>query len=281
MFCHYASRQFIKYFALCLMFPVCACLARAQGGIESTGTGGSARIQGRIYFPSGRRSDAIQVKVTLESTSSDRLSVIANLNGGFTFESLSPGSYYLTVDAGEAYETAREAVVIDKNVNSRTMSPAELARMNIPRTFNVIITLRPKETDNRAGVVDASLASVPKPALDAYQKGVELAQSGDVQKAIEQLKLAVSLYSEFALAHNELGVQYLKIGAIGRAVESFTRALQIKPDAIATRLNYGIALVEKGNFEEAETQLRQVIGRNDGLATAHLYLGIALIKLHR
>src|SRR5207302_8670212 len=176
-----------NYLWCCFLFLLPAISTTAQGGIDSTGTGGKDRIQGRIYFPSGRRSDAMAVKVTLESTSSERLSVIANLNGAFTFESLSPGSYYVAVDAGEDYEIARETVVIEgAAVNSRSMSSADLARLNMPRTFNVIVTLRLKPGDNRAGVVDAALANLPKQAVDSYQKGMQFAQAGDSQKAIEQ-----------------------------------------------------------------------------------------------
>ena len=64
--------------------------------MESSGTGGRNKIQGRIFFPSGRRSDASSVKVTLESTSSEKLFVIADLNGTFSFTSLAPGNYSLS-----------------------------------------------------------------------------------------------------------------------------------------------------------------------------------------
>src|SRR6185295_10113839 len=95
------ARRCAIIFSLILLLPLLAVSVSAQGGMESTGNGGRHKVQGRIYFPSGRRSDATQVKVTLESTSSDRLSVIADLNGSFVFQNLSAGSYYLVVDAGE------------------------------------------------------------------------------------------------------------------------------------------------------------------------------------
>ena len=265
---------------LVLVLPV---FVRGQAGTDSIGTGGKNKIQGRIYFPSGRRSDATAVKVVLESTSSDRLSVIADLNGSFTFDALSPGSYSIVVDAGHDYETARESVVIDgTGIRSRTLSGPDLARASMPRTYNVIITLRLKPIPGaRTGVVDASLASVPKAALDQYQKALESAQAGDRARAIDQLKAALSYYPEFALARNELGVQYLKLGNLDKAIEAFRSALTIRPDDATIRLNFGVALLEKNNFSESEAQLRQAIARNDNLATAHLYLGIVLIKLRQ
>jgi Tfp pilus assembly protein PilF len=264
---------------LCLLLAVIA--VSAQAGIDSVGTGGRHKIQGRIYFPSGRRSDVEQVKVILESTSSDRLSVLADLNGAFTFDGLAPGSYSVVVDAGKEYETAREPVVIEGNgVRGRDLSAADLARTNMARVFNVIVTLRLKPTaSTRTGVIDASLANIPKAALDLYQRALESIQAGNRQQAVEQLKTAVSYYPDFALARNELGVQYLRLGMLDKALEVFRAAVAIRPDDLTIRLNYGVALLEKKSFAEAEAQLRQILAKNSDLATAHLYLGIALIRL--
>jgi Tfp pilus assembly protein PilF len=274
--------------AVVLILLVSALPLCAQGGIESTGTGGKHKIQGRIYFPSGRRSDATSVKVVLESTSSERLFVLADLNGSFAFQNLSPGSYYLTVEAGDDYEPAREYVVIEGfGMRSRTIPAAELSRANVPRTFNVIFNLRPKRGRAGAngaakpGVYDASLANLPKPAVELYEKALESVRAGDNRKAVEQLKEAISYYPEFVLALNELGVQYLKLGQPARAAEVLGSALRIKPDEFTPRLNYAIALLEKKDITEAETQLRQALKKNDASSTAHMYLGITLISLRR
>ncbi len=268
----------LLFFLLIPLLPV-----YAQGGRETTGTGGQHKIQGRIFFPSGRRSDATSVKVTLESSSSEKLFVISDLNGSFSFHSLAPGSYYLTVEAGKDYEPARESVVIESGgLRSRNIPAAEVARTNVPRTFNVIFNLRLKRgvnPDAKPGVYNASLANLPKPAVEAYEKALESVQAGDRKKAIQQLREAISYYPEFALALNELGVQYLKLGQADKAVESFRAALRIKPDEFMPRLNYGIALLEKKQMAEAEAQLRQAVKLSDTSWAAHLYLGITLISL--
>ena len=275
-------RSCLRVFTLVLLSFFAGMPLFAQGGRDSTGTGGIHKIQGRIYFPSGRRSDVMQVQVVLESTSSDRLKVIADLNGSFTFTNLSAGSYTVVVDAGQDYETARDYVVIESGgVRGRNLSSADMARTNVPRTFNVLITLRLKPAAARAGVVDASLANVPKAAVDAYQKAVAEIQAGHREEAVTLLKTALTYYPQFALARNELGVQYLKLGMPDKAVDAFRAALEIRSDDVTIRLNYGVALLEKRNFAEAEAQLRQVVLKNGDFATAHLYLGIALINLRK
>src|SRR5205807_7695234 len=69
-------------------------VARAQigGGLDPTGTGGQHSIHGRIYYPSGRRSDK-RVMVKLETYNSGELSVMSDANGSFTFSGLIPGNY--------------------------------------------------------------------------------------------------------------------------------------------------------------------------------------------
>jgi Tfp pilus assembly protein PilF len=280
---HRSSFRFLSSLSVILFLLMPLLGVHAQGGRESTGTGGQHKIQGRIYFPSGRRSDATSVKVTLESSSSERLFVLSDLNGSFSFQSLAPGSYYLTVDAGKDYEPARESVVIEAGgLRGRNIPASEIARANVPRTFNVIFNLRLKRgvnPDAKPGVYNASLANLPKPAVEAYERALESARAGDSKKAVEQLRTAISYYPEFALALNELGVQYLKLGQAAKAAEALRSALRIKPDEFTPRLNYGIALLEKKETAEAEAQLRQALKLNDASWTAHMYLGIALISL--
>lgn len=279
---HHSLFRFLPSLSVILLLLMPVLPASAQGGRETTGTGGSHKVQGRIFFPSGRRSDVTAVKVTLESTSSDRLSVIADLNGSFTFHSLAPGSYSVTVEAGEDYEASRESILIeDLGIRSRNMTSADIARINVPRTFNVNINLRLKRNrdESRTGVLNAALANLPKPAVEFYEKALESAQAGNSKKAVDQLRAAISYYPEFALAYNELGVQYMRLKQIDNALEAFRTSLKYKPDEFVTLLNYAVALHEKRDVAGAEVQLRLALKKNDSSWVAHMYLGISLIGL--
>jgi len=55
----------------------------AQGAVDYTGNGGRHTIQGRIYFPSGRRADAPGLVVRLESLNSAPLSIFTDSSGSF------------------------------------------------------------------------------------------------------------------------------------------------------------------------------------------------------
>ena len=262
-------------FAVLWVLPLFVSPASAQsgGGVDMTGTGGRHTIQGRIYYPSGRRSDS-RLKIKLQTFNAGELSVFSDPNGSFSFKGLDPGSYTVIVEAGDAYETARETVYIDTDgSNSRrgiTLPP-------VARIYSVDISLRLKPAEAaKIGVVSAVLAAVPAAARDLFLKAMDSAQAGDNLKAIEQLKAAIALYPQFPLAFNELGVRYLKVGEIDKAAQALKSAVDLAPDAFQPRLNYGIALLNQKQFPEAEEQLRAAVAKNGDAPTAHMYLGIVL-----
>jgi Flp pilus assembly protein TadD len=106
---------------------------------------------------------------------------------------------------------------------------------------------------------------------------MESASRNETDKAIDNLKRAVDLHPDFALALNELGVQYLRKGQLDKAAEVLTKALQLAPEAPEPSLNYGIVLLQQKKFADAEKQLRDAVKKNENAFTAHLYLGITLI----
>jgi tetratricopeptide (TPR) repeat protein len=260
---------------LLLLFLPAAVLAQGSGR-DSTGTGGDHIIQGKIFYPSGRRAEGT-IQIKLQSYASGEISTLADSSGSFTFTSLSPGNYTVLVNAGDDYEIAREGVTIDPDVNvSRMGTPVNTGT----RRYTVMVTLQPKPANRaKASVLNAGLVEVPESARALYEKALELSRAGDSSRAIDNLKAAISLYPKFPLALNELGVQYLKLGEALKAVGPLKSATKISPEAFTPKLNLGIALLESQQFPEAETQLREALKQNDLAATAHMYLGITLTRL--
>jgi Tfp pilus assembly protein PilF len=283
---YYSSKliaRFISYFFpgffLLTVGLLCFTAAQAQsgGGIDQTGTGGRHTIQGRIYFPSGRRTD-VRAKIRLDSYTNGTLTVLSDPNGSFRFTGLNPGSYTVVVDMGEDYEIASEPVYIESDGNNLTR---DMPVPVVSRLYTVQISLKLKAVESgKTGVINAALAAIPPAARDLYRKALDSAKVNDNKKAVEQLQAAIAIHPNFPLALNELGVQYLILKQPQKAVQSLDAALKLAPDDFLPRLNYGIALAEEKNFHEAELQLRQTIKKNDSSAAAHLYLGITLISLH-
>jgi Tfp pilus assembly protein PilF len=256
-----------------IIFGTVPVLAQSGGGVDQTGTGGRHTIQGRIYFPSGRRSD-VRLKVRLENFQSSELSVLSDPNGSFVFKGLDAGSYTVVVDAGEDYEISREPVYIDSDGNNARRG---IILPSVSRIYTVQVSLQLKhESASKAAVINAALAAVPETARELYRKAVESLQAGHTAKAVEQLNAAIASFPDFPLALNELGVQYLRLGQLDKAAETLKRAVKIVPDDFLPRLNYGITLLNQKKFAEAEEQLKVALSKNNSAPTAHMYLGITL-----
>ena len=271
------ATHLFSLFAFTALLAFSSSVVRAQfGGIDldpgDPGTGGKNTIEGHIFYPSGRTLDK-RLHVLLTSVTSGRRTTMADDNGEFIFRRLSPGTYTVTVNAGEEFEPVTETVYILESPTLRTA---------FGRSFSVQIQLKYKESSlGKASVLDASLASVPKPALKLYQKALASAQNGDNRKAIEQLKQATEIYPQFTAALSELGYQYLRLNELERATDALQAALKLVPEAFAPRLTYGKVLILRGQFAEAETELRRAVKLNDTSPFAHFHLERALLSQNR
>ena len=270
------TNGFCILLGICLLHLSAGSAGAQGGGVDPTGTGGRHSINGRLVFPSGQRAD-LRLKVRLESSGGD-LTVLSDMNGNFKFQSLRPGHYTVVVEGGELYETVTEAVFIESGSLSSRRMPGTVP---ISRPFSVLFHLRPKAQNEKVkpGVLNAALAGIPKSAANLYEQALASDATGDSEKAIAQLKQALELYPGFALALNQLGVQYLKRGQVDKASNALQTAVKLSPEEYEFQLNYGIVLLNQMKFSEAEQQLRGALRKNDRTFAPHLYLGMTLVNL--
>jgi len=187
-------------------------------------------------------------------------------NGNFAFVGVPRGDYVLIIDKEQGFEPFSQNVTI-------------LAASAPP---HLVIRLRLKEeAKSETGVINAEFANVPSRAMAFYQKAFEQAQAGNHKAAIEQLQKAIAEYSNFMLAFNELGVQYLRLGELDKADEALTKALKLAPDSATPLLTHGILLTVMEKFNLAVTELQTALKQREQSANGHLYLGQALANLGR
>lgn len=244
----------------------------AQEGVDDRGVRrGFNVIEGRIFYPSGRPLDK-RLKITLQSINVTDGFSFSNDHGEFIFRKLTDGTYRITIDAGKEYETHNETVnIIDKP--RRRGDETET-------TWPVTIFLKPKA--NSIGVnatVNASLANVPKPALEIYEKAAKAAKYGDTKKAISFLEEAILIYPQFAEAYKELGFLCLSSKNLEKSVKVFGEAVKIEPNNFTYRFNLGYALLENDKPAEAKEELLKAIALNNTLTGAHILLARAQMKL--
>jgi Tfp pilus assembly protein PilF len=245
-----------------------------QSRVNSIGNGGMHAIQGRIYFPNGKAPES-SITVRLESTNYGTTSVETDQNGGFAFRALTPGNYTIVVNAGDYFETARENVMIDTEVN------ATVRRAASPKTVTLPIYLQWRRTERtKTGVINAKWSKVPEDAMELYEDGLRLLREGKTDAAATKFNAALAIDQTFSGPHIELGKMGLHSGNAETAAAAFRRALTLDPQNFDAKLGLGIALLNVRNFLDAERELSGAVELNRTAVTPHYYLGILFVQKH-
>lgn len=226
--------------------------------------GGS--IAGHVVLPSGHPLNG-RVRITLSSPEDPGVQVYTDNNGAFAFTNLPEGTFTVEVLADrKLYEPVTETVRLIRS--SRVNLTIYLKDKTKPpsATENV---LSAKETDQ----------NVPPPAKKEYENAIRLLNEGKTQEGLERLKQAVAIYPEYLVAHNDLGVQYLKLERLAEAADHFGIALEINPKAFNPQLNLGIALLRQKKYNDAIERLNNAVAIDSSKPSVHLYLGVTLLEI--
>lgn len=121
----------------------------------------------------------------------------------------------------------------------------------------------------------ASLKIYPRFLRALTWLGALYGQTGNAAVSSGILNIATRLYPQDSGAHYNLGLAYAAAGNPGE-IDEYRRALQIDPDLYGAYLNWGVALYEKGQYEEAIRIYRRGLEVNPLLAKLHYSLAVAL-----
>ncbi|MBI2877985.1 MAG: tetratricopeptide repeat protein [Candidatus Tectomicrobia bacterium] len=135
-----------------------------------------------------------------------------------------------------------------------------------------------------------TLGSEEAQYLRSLQTGKELYSRGEHEKAMEELKQAVTLQPNLAEAHFLLGIIYARMGKNDLARERFARVVELEPDHVQSHNNLGVIYQSIGLVDLAQEEFRKAIQIDPGyepaiVNLARLYLSLAarqyedLIKL--
>lgn len=246
-----------------------------QSRTNQSGTGGIHSVRGKLYLPSGQSFETpVEVELRAIFTS---LRVFTDRAGSFVFQNLAPGSYTLTVNAGDQFEPANEFLIIDPEVPP----PRGIAMMTpSPKTITIPINLRLKRgVILRNEVINAKWASVPKEAIAHFKRGIELSQAAKAAEAEAELRKSIALAPNFSPAHTELGKVQLQTGNLEAATHSFQKALRYDESDFDAHLNLGVAFLNLKKYDLAEPELVAAAYLNRSAVTPHYYLGrLYLVK---
>jgi len=115
----------------------------------------------------------------------------------------------------------------------------------------------------------------------AFARGVELQQHGDLDGARKAYEESLQMVPRRADALSNLGVIFAHLGDYSSAIDNYKKAVEIDPHLYEVRLNLGIAYYEIQDFESANRELNQVISSQPGNQQARLLNGLCLVALDR
>ncbi len=243
-----------------------ANLAHAQRNPPSgppADSSGIGSIAGRVVLPSGQPLSG-RIKITLSTLSDPGMTLYTDTNGNFSFGNLRPGTYYVeAISENNIYEPTSEQVRLQRGMRLSLVIPLRERAPVAGKKPGAVVSVAELDPD------------VPAAAKKEYDRATGLANSGKAEEAIEAYKKALSIYPNYLVAHNDLGVQYLNIKKIAEAAEEFGAAIEINSKAFNPRLNIGIAFVEQEKFLDAIEHLNQAISLDSSAPAPRLYLGIA------
>ena len=121
-------------------------------------------------------------------------------------------------------------------------------------------------------------SSDPQQSMTAEQihrDGVSRYDSGEYGQAIETFKRALQLRPDFEESYYHLGMAYSSLGMYKEAVIAYNRAVKIKPDYAAVYHNLGHAYSNLKKYEKAVWALRKALQYEPDNIEAYLALGNA------
>ena len=71
---------------------------------------------------------------------------------------------------------------------------------------------------------------------------------GKLDQAVDSYRRAVGVRPDFVAAHNNLGIAFSDLGKLEEAIACYRRALELKPDFAEAHNNLGNAFKARGNW---------------------------------
>jgi tetratricopeptide (TPR) repeat protein len=104
-------------------------------------------------------------------------------------------------------------------------------------------------------------------------RGLSFYSKKDMGRAIEDFTKAIELYPEYALAYSNRGLAWSAIKRFDLAIKDFTRAIEIKPDFAVAYMNRGVAYKVTGSVKQALADFDKALSLDRDLAVVYTNRG--------
>jgi tetratricopeptide (TPR) repeat protein len=127
----------------------------------------------------------------------------------------------------------------------------------------------------------ADILNLKTGALARLEKGVDLAESGHLQAAVEEHEAALAADPTLVQAHVNLIRLYGTLGQPDKAEAHYRAAVALNPNLAEIHYNHGVLLVGQKKTSEAAEAFRRAIDLNPAHAEAHYNYGYLLMTSSR
>ncbi|MHB8909313.1 MAG: tetratricopeptide repeat protein [Syntrophales bacterium] len=111
-------------------------------------------------------------------------------------------------------------------------------------------------------------------AQEWFDRGCFMGEIGNYRKAVEAFSRVIELNPDFAHAYNNRGVANSELGNYRLAIQDCNRAVNLDPDEAAFRFNRGIAFGRGGEFDMAVEDFKRVLEMDPQHSHARFFLGL-------
>ncbi len=156
------------------------------------------------------------------------------------------------------------------NISGRGITNADLnsniyVSSNGPTEFEVAMPQR--KAPDFSGLpastfVSAQDLAVPSRARKELDRSNELIQKGELKQAIDKLNKAIAIYPQYALAYNNLGVLYSRLGDRVHENEVLQKAISLKPNFGLAYVNLGRMNMKANDYPAAEAAFSKALSFN-------------------
>jgi len=125
-----------------------------------------------------------------------------------------------------------------------------------------------------AGPVSAAGGEPVLSAKEWFDRGRFMGEIGNYHRAVEAFSRVIELSPDSARAHNNRGLAHSELGNYRLAIQDFNRAVTLNPNEASFRFNRGIAFGKGEEFELAIRDFKRVIEMDPRHTDARFFLGL-------
>jgi tetratricopeptide (TPR) repeat protein len=185
-----------------------------------------------------------------------------NFEGEFSAAQVPYGDYMVRVTTYHGDRVVQQLIVINRN----------------PAQIDLRLPDRPGGPSGGTVSVKELRHPPDRKAVAASIAAERFADAGNFDRAVAELEKAVGISPDYALAHSNLGAEYLRMRRYDEAATEIRRAIDLAGPNPRDLSNLAFAQLSLKQIPEAMESARAALRIREDTPSAHYMLGLALIR---